>query len=359
MKDTLQTQNWIANMGRATAKAALALAAVLALAVMTISTPSAQAQTFTTLASFDGTNGSTVTAPLVQAIDGNLYGTAEQGGANGDGTLFNITTGGTLNLLYSFCSQPSCTDGSSPVAGLVQATNGYLYGITPAGGNLADGNRGTIFKYAPGTGPLTTIYDFDTYYGSLPLAGLVQASNGDLYGTTESGGTFPPPEQGEGPIPGSGTVFKITETSTLTKPTWTQLYIFCSGPAIDGGCNSNDTINSSTGWAPIAAPVQATNGILYGTNCCGGNASDSGTIYQITEDGTLTNLYDFCSQTDCADGINNYGIGIGYTSNLVQATNGNLYGITSSGGANGAGVVFEITPAGEYTTLYSFCSQTN
>jgi len=357
-KNTLQYRNWISRMLLTATNAALAFALVLALAVVTIATQSAEAQTFTTLATFDGTDGSVVIAPLVQATDGNLYGTAEQGGANAEGTVFNITTGGTLTSLYSFCSQPNCADGREPVAGLVLATNGDLYGTTEWGGATNGNDSGTIFKYALSTGTLTTVYDFCTDTncgnGTWPVAGLVQASNGDLYGTTQYGGSFGPP------LPGEGTVFQITKASTLTKPTLDTLYVFCGLPAGDD-CASGD--GSSNGFAPTGGLVQATNGILYGTTSSGGNASyGGGTIFQTTiptstVPSVLTDLYDFCSQANCTDGDNGNGVGSGVPTVLLQATNGNLYGTTVSGGTSDAGVVFEMTPAGEYTTLYSFCSQ--
>jgi uncharacterized repeat protein (TIGR03803 family) len=94
----------------------------------------------------------------------------------------------TFTTLYSFCSQSGCADGGYPLAGLVQATNGDLYGTTSKGGaNCAPDGCGTIFKISPG-GTLTTLHSFDGADGAYPLAGLVQATNGDLYGTTEVGG---------------------------------------------------------------------------------------------------------------------------------------------------------------------------
>ena len=168
---------------------------------------SLSAQTLTTLHSFDSTDGAFILTGLVQATDGNLYGTAYEGGTNcapdGCGTIFKITPGGTLTTLHSFCAQSNCTDGEYPEAGLIQATNGNFYGTTYQGGaNCAPDGCGTIFKITP-SGTLTTVYSFcsqsgcsDGYY---PEAGLIQASNGDFYGTTTSGGAG-----------GGGTVFKIT-----------------------------------------------------------------------------------------------------------------------------------------------------
>src|ERR1039458_9715515 len=114
------------------------------------------ARTFTTLHSFDGTDGGQPTAGLVQASNGDFYGTTLNGGAGGNGTVFKITPSATLTTLYSFCSQPNCTDRAQPYAGLVQATDGYLYGTTEGSG--ANG-VGTVFKMTP-SGTLTTLYSF-------------------------------------------------------------------------------------------------------------------------------------------------------------------------------------------------------
>lgn len=135
-----------------------------------------------------------VYARLVQATDGNFYGTTYYGGANNDGTVFKITPEGTLTTLCSFCSQASCADGSSPVAGLVQATDGDFYGTTsPIGGALcvASALCGTVFEITP-KGTLTTLYTFCSQPscsdGSEPYGGVIQATDGILYGTTSWGG---------------------------------------------------------------------------------------------------------------------------------------------------------------------------
>jgi uncharacterized repeat protein (TIGR03803 family) len=294
------------------------------------------AQTFTTLHSFDGTDGHYPYAALVQATNGDLYGTTEFGGANGSGcnfqgcgTVFKITPGGALTTLYSFCAQNDCPDGAEPWAGLVQATNGDLYGTTVAAGANGYYDFGTVFKITPG-GALTTLHSFCSQSGCTdgeePYAGLVQAANGDLYGTTSEGGTNCAPY-------GCGTVFKITPGGTLT-----TLYSFCSQgfPCPDG-------------QYPVARLVQATNGDLYGATERGGPNND-GTFFKITPRGTLTTLYTFCSLSGCADGEVPH-------AGLVQATDGDFYGTTFQGGAHGYGTVFKVTPSGTLTTLYSFCQQ--
>jgi uncharacterized repeat protein (TIGR03803 family)/YVTN family beta-propeller protein len=256
---------------------------------------------------------------LIEGANGNFYGTTSSGGTIGAGTVFEITSAGQLTTLYNFCSQPGCADGNYSRAGLVQASNGNLYGTTESGG--AHDNAGTVFEITP-AGQLTTLYSFCSQTnctdGSDPVAGLVQASDGNLYGTTPFGGAN-----------GWGTIFRITLGGTLT-----TLYSFCS------------QTNCADGFDPIAALVQASDGNLYGTTQSSGGANGRGTIFRITLGGTLTTLYSFCSQSGCTDGA--YPV-----SGLVQA-GGNLYGTTDSGGANGYGTVFEITPAGQLTTIYSF-----
>jgi uncharacterized repeat protein (TIGR03803 family) len=289
------------------------------------------AQTLTTLFSFDGTDGANPNAALVQATNGDLYGTALDGGANGAGTVFKITPGGTLTTLYNFCSQTNCTDGANPNGALVQATNGDFYGTTDLGGASAGEGHGTVFRMTP-AGQLTTLYSFCTQGtcadGSQPFAGLVQATNGDLYGTTCCYGA-------SGLVAG-GTVFKITPGGSLT-----TLYNFCS------------QTNCTDGSSPQGALIQAINGDLYGTTSDGG-ANFQGTVFKITPGGELTTLYSFCSQANCTDGAEP-------NAGLVQAANGDFYGTTIAGGVSAGlgGTVFKITPGGGLTTLYSFCSQTN
>jgi uncharacterized repeat protein (TIGR03803 family) len=140
-------------------------------------------------------------AGLVQATDGNFYGTTSSGGASGNGTVFKITPNGTLTVLHAFSVS---SEGGTPMASLVQATDGNFYGTTSSGG--ASGN-GTVFKITP-NGTLTVLHAFSySNEGGHPMAGLVQATDGNFYGTTSSGGA-----SGYG----NGTVFKITPNGTLT-----------------------------------------------------------------------------------------------------------------------------------------------
>jgi uncharacterized repeat protein (TIGR03803 family) len=348
------------------------------------------AQTFATLHTFDGTDGAGPFAGLVQATTGYLYGTTSSGGANGYGTVFEITPNGSLTTLYSFCAQGGCPDGYEPLAGLVQATNGDFYGTTYSGGA---NSSGTVFKIAP-TGKLTTLYSFCHQDGDIctdgerPESGLVQAANGDLYGTTAYGGANKNAACAFLTLTGCGTIFRITASGTLT-----TLYSFCSlsectdgegpvgglvqatngdfyGTTLEGGNSGLGTVFKITasgtlttlysfcsqagctdGQRPLGALVQdTTNGDFYGTTQFGGNSSGYGTVFKITLSGALTTLYRFCAQSGCTDGT-------GPGSGLVPASNGDLYGATAGGGAYGGGTVFSITPSGTLTTLYNFCSQ--
>jgi uncharacterized repeat protein (TIGR03803 family) len=320
MRNTLQHRNWISRMPLRVASAALALAAVLVSGVITTQ-PALAAETFTSLVSFNGTNGANpYNTSLVQGTDGNLYGTTVSGGANEAGTVFKMTPSGTLTTLHSFAGEP--TDGAYPWAGLVLGTNGIFYGTTLEGG--ANG-RGTVFSITS-AGVVTILYSFcGCGDGTLPEAPLIQATNGTFYGTTSSGGAND-----------SGTVFSITSEGTLT-----TLYSFCS------------QAECADGSLPVAALVQATNGTFYGTTEGGGANGDDGTVFSITAGGKLKTLYSFCSVNGaepCLDG---------YTpaAALVQATNGTFYGTTAGGGSDEVGTVFSIASGGTLTTLYTFCNE--
>ena len=134
----------------------------------------------------------------MQATDGSFYGTTSAGGVHGYGTVFKITPAGRLTSLHSF---ESATNGANPNAGLVQATDGNFYGTTSGGGV---NGHGTVFKITT-SGRLTTLHSFDSTDGAAPIAGLVQATDGNFYGTTSEGG-----------INGYGTVFKLNPARRLT-----------------------------------------------------------------------------------------------------------------------------------------------
>ena len=317
----------------------------------------------TTLFSFNGNNGADPHyVNLVQGADGSLYGTTYVSTGTG-GTVFKITTGGTLTTLHTFCSESSqCLDGAEPDAGLVLATNGNFYGTTSNGGAS---NDGTVFEITS-AGTLTTLHSFDLTDGGEPEVALIQGTNGDFYGTTTGGGT--------GDV---GTIFQITSGGTFT-----SLHSFDGpdgdypnsrlvqgtngnfyGTTYEGGGGSGSVYEITSGGTlstlhsfdaaeadgNTGGLIQASNGNFYGT-AFGGGGNSGGTVFEMTPAGKLTVLYNFCSKANCTDGETPY-------AGLIEATDGNLYGTTFLGGANGYGTVFEITTAGKLTTLYSFCSQ--
>ena len=299
-------------------------------------TTSLPAQTFTTLATFIGSNGDSPEGPLAQGADGNFYGTTFSGGANFNcqgyscGTIFRITPSGTVTIFYNFCFQPNCADGSNPSAGLLLGVDGNFYGTTS--NYFSTGTvYGTVFRISP-TGVLTTLHTFNGADGNLP-AKLVQATDGNFYGTTFSGGANNGCQPG-----GCGTVFKITPSGMLT-----TLYNFCAQP------------NCADGSNPIAGLALGADGDLYGTTYYGGGSSQyctygCGTIFKITPSGAFTILHNFCSVASCQDGDSPDG-------ELVQAADGNFYGVAGNGGVNFTGTIYKITPGGAFTTLYSFCPQ--
>lgn len=344
----------------------------------------ASTQTFTTLATFNLTNGADpYFTPVIQGTDGNFYGTTAFGGAHTGGTVFKVTPDGTLTTFYSFCALTKCLDGTYPYAGLVLASNGNFYGTTTQGGT---NNYGTVFELTP-AGKLTTLHSFcvevNCSDGWYPITGLVQATNGNLYGTTQRGG-------GKGGGEGDGTIFEITPAGKLT-----TLHTFCSqtnctdgifpeanlvqavngnlyGTTNEGGANGYGTVFSITpagklttlhsfavtdGAYPVGAMVQAGTGNFYGTTSSGGAnsggacyTSGCGTVFEITPAGKLTTRYNFCDALNCADGQTPY-------SGLMQATDGELYGTTDGGGFWGQGTLFRITPEGARATLHNFCGQ--
>ncbi len=250
------------------------------------------------LAKFNGFNGAFPSGGLIQGADGNLYGTATQGGTSSYGAIFKCTLGGTLTAIANFNN----TNGGSPDGVLVQDKNGNLYGMTQTGGS---GGNGTVFECTT-AGTLKTLVNFSS--GETPYGSLILVKD-SLYGMTLQGGS------------GSGTIFKCDTLGHLvTMVTFT---------------NNED---------PYGALLLANDGNLYGMTS-GGGSSGYGTIFKCTTTGTLTTLVNFANQE--------YPYG-----SLVQALDGNLYGMTSGGGIYNSGTVFKCTTSGTLTTIDNLAGAT-
>jgi len=303
---------------------ALALAIVLVPAV--VGTKSAEAQTFKVLYSFTGgADGGEPLAGLVRDAAGNLYGTTLYGGSGGpygNGVVFELDNAGTETVLYTFTGG---TDGGFPYAGLVRDAAGNLYGTTSGGGAYGEG---TVFMLDK-TGTETVLYSFCSQAnctdGACPMAGLLLDAAGNLYGTTESGGS-------SNCYLGCGIVFMLDNTGTET-----VLYSFTGA--------------EGDGEYPVAGLVRDAAGNLYGTTWRGGNLKHNcgmgpgcGTAFMLDEAGKETVLHSFGSK---ADGAYPY-------AGLVRDAAGNLYGTTGYGGDSGLGTAFRLDKTGNETVLHSF-----
>jgi len=186
-------------------------------------------------------------AGLLHGADGYLYGTASQGGSYSWGTVFRLSTNGQYTTMHTFSggSQPT-VDGAFPAASLIQGRDGNLYGTTEYGGSNF---KGAVFRLSTGKA-YTTIHSFAGTDGAYPAASLIQASDGNLYGTTTEGGTN-----------GQGTIFRVS-----TNGAFSSLYSFTGG--LDGA-------------TPLAGVIQAKDGNLYGTTEAAGGVSDAGSIFRL------------------------------------------------------------------------------
>lgn len=332
----------------------------------------AKAQTVTTLAKFNGTNEWQPFGPVVQATDGNFYGTTAFGGL-GYGNVYRMTPSGKITSIYSFCSQPNCADGETPITAPILGSDGNLYGVTWNGGKGISGAEAGAFYKLTLNGKITILRSFCSSDGctdgSTPT-GVILASDGNFYGTTNYGGTA-----------GYGTIFSISPSGA-----YKVLYSFCS--------QANCVDGAYVGFPPI----QGRDGNFYGVTDGGGTES-GGVLYKLTASGTYQVLHNFCLNGSCLEGsipnnlvqdakgnffgttlgggsllagtgfeytatgtykvVHNFSSGVGEAQSLTLASDGNLYGLTGGGspfdGGDGVGSIFEITPAGKFTSLYTFC----
>lgn len=340
----------------------------------TISLP---AQTLQTLISFNSTNGVNPYGGLTLGSDGNFYGTTDSGGSGGLGTIFQLTTNGTLTTLVSF----AFTNGAQPSAPLTLGNDGNLYGTTIGGGmtNLSLGSigLGTVFKMTT-NGTLTTLAFFNYTNGATPNSALTLGNDGCFYGTTENGYTNVNGTVFK--VTTNGTItslfsFDISKTnganpSTLTVGNDGNLYgttVFGGNTKINDGSGNgtvfqittNGTLttlvsfNGTNGAYPSAGLTLGNDGNFYGTTSGDGstnlNHDTYGTVFQITTNGTLNTLAFF-----------NYTNGAESESPLTIGSDGNFYGMTVIGGITnsihpmGMGTVFKVTTNGNLTLLVAF-----
>lgn len=253
-------------------------------------------------------------AGLSLGPDGAFYGTAETGGNNGVGSVYRITADGDFSTLYSFTGG---TNGLRPKAALTLGSDGLFYGTTSEGGRGT--GSGTIFRISP-TGSYTPLHSFDlATSGNQPLGKLLQASDGNFYGTTTSFGAN-----------SAGTLYRLTPAGVVT-----VLHAF-RGDASEGG-------------GPAAGVIQGADGALYGTTA-GGGSTAGGTVYRVTLDGAYSTLYTFRSGTP----------GENPRSPLLLGRDGNFYGTASNISFGDArGVVYRLTPQGQYAVVYQSASLAN
>lgn len=313
---------------------------------------------------FDGTTNGGQPNGVCQGNDGALYGTTHSGGANGCGTIFRVNTDGTgFTVLLDF---DLGVTGGNPDAALIQATDGFLYGTTEVGGWTGDG---TCFRLWPDGTSFAVLWTFDgNATGASPMAGLIQANDGNFYGTTSAGGAN-----------GDGTVFKLvvssfggwlfslvtdlmsfdrltsgdTPTSEVLQGSDGMIYGTASsdGPAPVGADGTVYKLNTDgSGFTVIAALtnyhpdpgshpaalVQAPDGTLYGAAESGGSIFGGGTIFSLQTDGSgLQSFHDF--QNGAYDGMTPWG--------LLLARDGNIYGTTThgfSGNPDAFGTLFSV-----------------
>ncbi|HEX3664073.1 MAG TPA: choice-of-anchor tandem repeat GloVer-containing protein [Rhizomicrobium sp.] len=373
--------------------------------VFGISAPNAVAETPETLYSFcsqqNCTDGAYPVGGVTRGNDGALYGTTAEGGANNDGVVFALFPAGnsyTFNVVYNFCGQANCADGSLPVDAPIVDQNGNLFGVTPSGGVH---QSGIVYELKPN--PNRSAYTFIDLYdfcsqkscsdGIDPVSTLTYAGAdagvpydglSPLYGATQQGG-----------ILNSGLVFQLTLINGQTQRQLSVVHSFCGrqncpdgiapngviadsaanlyGTTRSGGKESNGTLfqlnsadsysetvlynfckhpDCSDGSKPAAPPARDKKGALFGTVASGGRGW--GALYKTKPSGGAKILHSFCdAPTGCPSGRE----GENPNAGVVVGPHGNVYGTVQYGGANGGGgTIYEFGRSG-FRVIYSFCSQ--
>ena len=278
------------------------------------------------------TDGAHLWAPLLlDSGNGLFYGVAADGGPNGTGTLFSLDTSGHLTVIHAFSALDPSTqtndDGAHPYAGLNMApSNGIIYGTTNAGGT---GGSGTIFAYSPTSHDFATIYSFtarnknaENTDGAVPNGGIIEASDGNLYGTTSFGGRF-----------ATGTIYEIERPGGFK-----TLHSFGIEPA-------NGTGNTFAG-GPYAQLVENPKGVLWGSTSYGGLTNHGSLFTMIIPSDTFTVMHFFQGTASLynVDGYDAVG--------LVATPTGVLVGVAAYGGTGGDGNVFNVQPDGSVVNIH-------
>jgi uncharacterized repeat protein (TIGR03803 family) len=310
--------------------------------------------TYTDLHDFNGGAGDPTyfdSGRLAQGRNGKFYAESRNGGTSGDGTVFTVTTSGTVTIFHSL----SATDGASPQGGITLGTDGNFRGNAVSGGTA---NLGTVFKITP-AGALSVLHNFtNTGDGLNPFNALVMDTHGNFYGTTN----VPSPPATIYKVSPSGIFSTIHTLSSSEGYEGGQLNLGSNGKIYGamnlGGANGYGTafsvttggtftvlhnFNNTDGADAAEGMVQAGNGKFYGATTLGGS-SNAGVIYSLTSSGAYTMLYSLNGSTD---GYEPHG-------QLIVGIDGKLYGVTNSGGSSGCGTIFRVTLSGTFTPLYNF-----
>ncbi len=308
----------------------------------------------TTLHVFHATDGYTPRG-LVQGTDGNFYGTTTSGGqpsGGGAGTIFRIDPTGNFTVLCAFVGGLGCCDGGGPTGPPIQASDGKFYGTTGAGGAFRDiyhqGGFGTVYQFDPMTNGVTILHSFNfDGNGFYPNGPLIQAKDGFLYGTTSEGsGVF---------RNGPGTAFQIDTAgnfkivsvlvgqplSGLIQASDGNFYGTSEGAGgsvfrLDASGNFSfvNLFDGADGWNPRLRLVQAADGFFYGTTSQGGLLDfQGGDVFRLSANGRLRILHSFVTTTPG---------GFLPNSELIQGADGALYGTAGFGGVNGHGTIFRL-----------------
>jgi uncharacterized repeat protein (TIGR03803 family) len=275
---------------------------------------------YTVLHVFTGTNGDGANprAELLQASDGLLYGTTYAGGSSNLGTVFKLDTNGNNFAVLASFTLTNGVNGRQPYAGLVEGTNGMLYGLTFTGGYQTSNTYNAAFAISKDGLTFTPLVILSTTnsFGINPCASLLPASDGLLYGTMRRGGTN-----------NAGTLFSLSQDGTVYNAL------------------TNFSTNTGVNW-PQGRLLEGGDGALYGTSF-GGGTNGLGAVFKINKDGSgLTVLHSF------TNGLTD---GAGPQSGLALATNGTLYGTTFNGGVNNYGVLYSLGQDGSnFSVLWQF-----